>query len=151
MSSLRMVGSLPSHASESYSHFLKIPQDDENDDAAEVTWEDQQRINTFSKLNTRMRSIDEKLDELKQEKEALDDLSTELELANEDDPVLYKVGETFLHMPHPRAMKRLERDQAAIDSQVSILAAKSEACQKEMNELKVVLYAKFGRAINLDE
>ncbi|PBK73471.1 Prefoldin subunit 4 [Armillaria solidipes] len=128
-----------------------IPQDDETDDAAEVTWEDQQRINTFSKLNTRMRSIDEKLEDLKQEKEALDDLSTELELADEDDPVLYKVGETFLHMPHPRAMKRLERDQAAIDSQVSILAAKSEACQKEMNELKVVLYAKFGRAINLDE
>ncbi|KAK0462610.1 Prefoldin subunit 4 [Desarmillaria tabescens] len=128
-----------------------IPKDDENDDAAEVTWEDQQRINTFSKLNTRMRSIDEKLEELKQEKEALDDLSTELELADEDDPVLYKVGETFLHMPHPRAMKRLERDQAAIDSQVSMLAAKSEACQKEMNELKVVLYAKFGRAINLDE
>ncbi|KAK0505214.1 Prefoldin subunit 4 [Armillaria luteobubalina] len=128
-----------------------IPQDEENDDAAEVTWEDQQRINTFSKLNTRMRSIDEKLEDLKQEKEALDDLSTELELADEDDPVLYKVGETFLHMPHPRAMKRLERDQAAIDSQVSILAAKSEACQKEMNELKVVLYAKFGRAINLDE
>ncbi|PBK95407.1 Prefoldin subunit 4 [Armillaria gallica] len=128
-----------------------IPQDDEADDAAEVTWEDQQRINTFSKLNTRMRSIDEKLEDLKQEKEALDDLSTELELADEDDPVLYKVGETFLHMPHPRAMKRLERDQAAIDSQVSILAAKSDACQKEMNELKVVLYAKFGRAINLDE
>ncbi|KAK0448713.1 Prefoldin subunit 4 [Armillaria borealis] len=128
-----------------------IPQDDETDDAAEVTWEDQQRINTFSKLNTRMRSIDENLEELKQEKEALDDLSTELELADEDDPVLYKVGETFLHMPHPRAMKRLERDQAAIDSQVSILAAKSDACQKEMNELKVVLYAKFGRAINLDE
>ncbi|KAK0194988.1 Prefoldin subunit 4 [Armillaria mellea] len=121
-----------------------IPQDDESDDAAEVTWEDQQRINTFSKLNTRMRSIDEELEELKQEKEALDDLSTELELADEDDPVLYKVGETFLHMPHPRAIKRLERDQTAIDSQ-------SEACQKEMNELKVVLYAKFGRAINLDE
>jgi len=27
--------------------------------------EDQQRINSFSKLNTRMRSIDEKLEELK--------------------------------------------------------------------------------------
>ncbi len=54
-------------------------------------------------------------------------------------------------MPHPRAMKRLERDQTAIDSQVSILATKSDACQKEMNELKVVLYAKIGRAINLDE
>lgn len=69
--------------------------------------EDQQRINSFSKLNTRLRGIEEKLEELKvgsafgivvyienplnsiqQEKEALDDLSTELELAYEDEPVL---------------------------------------------------------------
>lgn len=70
--------------------------------------EDQQRINAFSKLNNRMRSLEEKLDSLKvgspwslsvpcsqycftcfqQEKEALDDLAMELELADEDDPVL---------------------------------------------------------------
>ncbi|KAJ7282905.1 Prefoldin subunit 4 [Mycena rebaudengoi] len=128
-----------------------LEQDDENDDAAEVTWEDQQRINSFSKLNTRMRSIQEKLQELKQEKEALDDLSTELELADEDEPVLYKVGEAFLHMPLPRALKRLEKDQSSIDTQVSVLANSAEDCEKQMKELKVALYAKFGRAINLDD
>ncbi|KAJ7772727.1 Prefoldin subunit-domain-containing protein [Mycena maculata] len=128
-----------------------LEQDDENDDAAEVTWEDQQRINTFSKLNTRMRSIEEKLQELKQEKEALEDLATELELADEDEPVLYKVGEAFLHMPLPRALKRLEKDQTDIDAQVSTLSSSVEECEKEMKELKVTLYAKFGRAINLDD
>ena len=75
--------------------------------------EDQQRINTFSNLNNRIRIIQEKLGGLKvilaiiregrkfvnqtkhftrrfqQEKEALDDLSTELELADEDEPVRY--------------------------------------------------------------
>jgi hypothetical protein len=75
--------------------------------------EDQQRINTFSKLNTRVRSLAEKMNDLKvsiqmlrepvrvssyvkcarcfsqQEKEALDDLAMELELADEDEPVLY--------------------------------------------------------------
>jgi prefoldin subunit 4 len=71
--------------------------------------EDQQRINTFSKLNTRVRSLAEKMNNLKvsvrdwefaravlisnsllqQEKEALDDLAMELELADEDQPVLY--------------------------------------------------------------
>jgi len=66
-----------------------LAQEEENDDAAEVTWEDQQRINTFSKLNTRMRNLEEKLEELKREKEALDDLAMELELADEDEPVLY--------------------------------------------------------------
>jgi len=51
------------------------------DDAADVTWgmsssrisvlwliwisEDQQRINTFSKLNTRLRTLEDKLEEIK--------------------------------------------------------------------------------------
>ncbi|KAG6865483.1 hypothetical protein C0991_002195 [Blastosporella zonata] len=108
MSSLRMLG-----------------KEEENDDAAEVTWEDQERINTFSKLNTRMRNLEVKLEELKQEKEALDDLATELELADEDEPVLYKVGEAFLHMPLPRAQKRLEKDQSVLDTRLSTLSTSS--------------------------
>ncbi|KIK91364.1 hypothetical protein PAXRUDRAFT_13824 [Paxillus rubicundulus Ve08.2h10] len=129
---------------------MRMLAEEENDDAAEVTWEDQQRINTFSKLNTRLRGIEERLELLK-EKEALDDLATELELTDEDQIVLYKIGESFLHLPQPRAMKRLERDQAEITIQLSTLAATAEDCEKGMKELKVVLYAKFGHAINLDE
>jgi prefoldin subunit 4 len=37
-----------------------LAREEEKDDA-EVTWEDQQRINAFSKLNTRIRHIEEKL------------------------------------------------------------------------------------------
>jgi prefoldin subunit 4 len=104
----------------------------------------------------------------KQEKEALDDLATELELSDEDQPVLcvdhlhkplqdlsfsnrYKVGEAFLHMPHLQALKRLERDQNVIDTRVAALAAQADECEAEMKDLKVTLYAKFGKAINLDE
>ncbi|KAG2338891.1 Prefoldin, subunit 4 [Suillus weaverae] len=128
-----------------------LAEEEENDDGTEVTWEDQQRINTFSKLNTRLRSIEERLEELKQEKEALDDLATELELTDEDESVLYKIGESFLHLPQSRAMKRLEKDQAVLSAQVLDLSAGAEQCEKEMKELKVTLYARFGRAINLDE
>ncbi|GLB37009.1 putative binds specifically to cytosolic chaperonin (c-CPN) and transfers target proteins to it [Lyophyllum shimeji] len=128
-----------------------LAQEEENDDAAEVTWEDQQRINTFSKLNTRMRNLEEKLEELKREKEALDDLATELELADEDEPVLYRVGEAFLHMPLPRALKRLEKDQSEVDERMSSLSGSTAECEAKMKELKVTLYAKFGRAINLDD
>ncbi|KAJ7217719.1 Prefoldin subunit-domain-containing protein [Mycena pura] len=128
-----------------------LDQDAENDDAAEVTWEDQQRINSFSKLNTRLRNMQEKLHELEQEKDALKDLADEFEMIlDEDEPVLYKVGETFLHMPLPRARKRLEKDQAEVEGQVNTLSSSVKACEKEMQELKIVLYAKFGRAINLD-
>jgi len=98
-----------------------------------------------------VRNIEAKLQELKQEKEALDDLTTELELADEDEPVLYRVGETFLHMPLPRALKRLEKDQADVSAQVSSLSDTADQYEKEMKELKVTLYAKFGSAINLDD
>lgn len=54
-------------------------------------------------------------------------------------------------MPHARATKRLEHDQAQLDAELSALSARAEACETEMKELKVMLYAKFGRAINLDE
>ncbi|KAF7376458.1 Prefoldin subunit 4 [Mycena sanguinolenta] len=125
--------------------------ENDDDDAAEVTLEDQNRISTFSKLNARVRNIEAKLEELKQEKEALDDLTTELELADEDEPVLYKVGETFLHMRLPQALKRLEKDQADVSAQLSSLSNTAEQYEKEMKELKVTLYAKFGSAINLDD
>ncbi|KJA27575.1 hypothetical protein HYPSUDRAFT_51640 [Hypholoma sublateritium FD-334 SS-4] len=128
-----------------------LEQEEETDDAAEVTWEDQQRINTFSKLNNRIRTIEEKLTDLKQEKEALDDLSTELELADEDELVLYKVGEAFVHMPQSRALARLEKDQATVDAKVSSLAAQADDCENQMKDLKIKLYSKFGKAINLDE
>ncbi|KAI0358514.1 Prefoldin subunit 4, partial [Trametes cingulata] len=128
-----------------------LSQEEEHDDSAEVTWEDQQRINSFSKLNTRLRSIEEKIQELKVQKEALDDISMELELADEDEPVMYRIGEAFIHMPHPRAVKRLERDLANLNAELEKYTSNAEECEKQMKELKVILYAKFGRAINLDE
>ncbi|KAF8550622.1 Prefoldin, subunit 4 [Imleria badia] len=128
-----------------------LAEDEENDDAAEVTWEDQHRINTFSKLNTRLRGIEDRLEALKQEKEALDDLATELELTDEDQLVLYKIGESFLHLPLPRALDRLAKDRTDITTQLVHLSTTADECEKGMKELKVVLYAKFGRAINLDE
>lgn len=107
-----------------------------------------------------------------QEKEALDDLSMELELADEDEPVLcdipintpylmcahlifpryrYRVGEAFVQLPLSRAQKRLERDMENIDKEVSEVNESMDECDKGMKELKLVLYGKFGSAINLEE
>ena len=48
-------------------------------------------------------------------------------------------------------MKRLEKDLDSLNSQIDKLTSDSDNCTKDMNQLKVVLYAKFGSAINLDE
>ena len=63
----------------------------------------------------------------------------------------YKIGESFLHIPHNRALKRLQRDKTSLDLQISDASGRIEECEKEMQSLKTVLYAKFGNAINLDE
>jgi len=116
----------------------------------EVTWEDQERINTFSKLNSRVSDLEESLEIKKQEREALEDLSTELELADEDEPVMYKVGETFVHIPLSEAQERLQQDQEALQKDMSDLKERVDECESTMKELKVILYGKFGKAINLD-
>lgn len=54
-------------------------------------------------------------------------------------------------MPQPRAIKRLEKDQASVDARVATLSGQADECETQMKELKVKLYAKFGKAINLDE
>ena len=63
----------------------------------------------------------------------------------------YKIGESFLHIPHNRALKRLEKDKFFLESQISDTSDRIGECEKEMLKLKTVLYAKFGSAINLDE
>ena len=54
-------------------------------------------------------------------------------------------------MKQPRALKRLEKDQASVDGRVTVLAGQADECEAEMKELKILLYSKFGKAINLDE
>lgn len=63
----------------------------------------------------------------------------------------YRVGEAFLHMPLPRALKRLERDQSDLEKRMALFSVSSSDCETQMKDLKVSLYAKFGSAINLDD
>ncbi|KZS98487.1 Prefoldin subunit 4 [Sistotremastrum niveocremeum HHB9708] len=135
---------------------MRLVNEGEEANDTEVTWvtvgsEDQQKINTFSKLNQRMRETNSTLETLKVEKESLDDLAIEIELADEDEPILYKVGDTFLHIPLPQAQQRLVRDQKEIDEEISKMSETIVDCEKSMEELKTALYARFGSAINLEE
>ena len=65
--------------------------------------------------------------------------------------VRYKIGEAFIHLPHSRAVKRLEKDLALINAELERQTSSAEQCESSMKDLKVTLYSKFGRAINLDE
>ena len=141
----------------------QLQQQDESSDV-EVELADQERINAYSTLNHRLTDIEERLQILKvcvrraiyvysslitraqDEKEQLDDLSTELELADEDEPVLYKVAAAFHHLKPEQALERVTKSLAELDESVDSLESEADTCKEKMSELKAMLYAKFGSA-----
>ncbi|KAI7852782.1 Prefoldin subunit 4 [Circinella umbellata] len=128
-----------------------LNQKSEDDSEVEVSWTDQQNINEFSKLNAKIDNLDEEYEKLKQEKEYLDDVSMELELADEDEPIRHKIGDAFVHIPVSEALERVEKDTDKLNLQMESLQSDMNSVQDKMSELKKVLYAKFGNSINLEK
>ncbi|KAI6711466.1 hypothetical protein B2J93_4346 [Marssonina coronariae] len=89
-------------------------------------------------------------DEVEKEKEDLDDVSNELELADEDDKIPYKIGDSFISLPLPEVQDMLATSTGRIEEDVSALETKLGETQEEMAQLKIELYARFGKSINLE-
>lgn len=53
-----------------------------------MTWQDQTNINNFSRLNTEVTDLEEQYSEKQKENEYLEDVTTELELADDDEQIL---------------------------------------------------------------
>ncbi|KAJ3097072.1 hypothetical protein HDU96_000551 [Phlyctochytrium bullatum] len=88
---------------------------------------------------------------MQKEKEYLDDLDGELILLDDDDIVKYKIGDTFADMPLSECRTLLEEEQASLSSEISELEEKASRLKGSMDELKVKLYARFGKNINLEK
>lgn len=119
-------------------------------DEVEVRREDQDKINKFSRLHQREIALEEELKSKHKEKEDLDDVSNELELADEDDKIPYKIGDSFVLLPLPEVQEMLSTSTEKIEEDVSGLEEKLGTIREEMSQLKVELYARFGRSINLE-
>jgi len=119
-------------------------------DEVEVRREDQDKINRFSRLNQRESALEEELKSKHKEKEDLDDVSNELELADEDDLIPYKIGDSFISLPLPEVQQMLSTSTGKIEGEVASVEEKLSAVRDEMTQLKVELYARFGRSINLE-
>jgi len=118
---------------------------------AEVTRQDQDKINAFSRLHHREKGWEEELGALLKDKEDLEEVATELELvADEDELVPYKIGDSFVSLPLSEVQDMLAQSTGQIDDDVARLEEKLQGIRDEMKELKVHLYARFGRSINLE-
>jgi prefoldin subunit 4 len=68
----------------------------------------------------------------------------ELELADEDEPVLYKIASSFYHLKPEQATEKVQKSLEALESEINTLEDEASHCKEKMDELKSVLYAKFG-------
>ncbi|PHH81373.1 hypothetical protein CDD82_943 [Ophiocordyceps australis] len=116
----------------------------------EVRRQDQDKINRFSRLHQRQLAMSEELKLKNKEKEELDDLSTELELVDEEEQVRYRIGDAFFHVPLEQAQAMLEAVSKKIDGETWELEQGMSSLRDEMSQLKVELYARFGKQINLE-
>ncbi|KAJ8098608.1 Prefoldin subunit-domain-containing protein [Lipomyces tetrasporus] len=126
-----------------------LPAGQESPDVS-VSWEDQQRINGFSKLNSRLSELEDLYQQKKDENEYLEDVGTEIELVDEDDLVQYKIGDAFYWLKQSEVVERLEGESESTVTELNDLEDKIRSIKDEMDELKKVLYEKFGNAINLE-
>ncbi|KAK3827367.1 MAG: Prefoldin beta-like protein [Linnemannia gamsii] len=127
-----------------------LEKEDEEGDI-QVSWQDQENINTFSKYNAKLQDLEEAYESKKTEKEYLDDLAMELELADEDEPVRYRIGEAFVSLSLEAAQERISKSQDELDQEIEGLKTQMDEAVEKMEGLKKVLYARFGNAINLEK
>ncbi|THX38273.1 hypothetical protein D6D10_05204 [Aureobasidium pullulans] len=142
----------------------------EEGEETEVRREDQDKINRFStlhqkekllqadlktrevrsRLNMRVQNYMVDLYIVQKEKEDLEEVSSELELADEDEKVSYKIGDSFFLLSLPEVQELLAASIEKIDSDVTAVEEKLSELREEMQQLKTALYGRFGRSINLE-
>ncbi|KAL9547325.1 hypothetical protein MBANPS3_006219 [Mucor bainieri] len=133
------------------SNIRMLNEKEETGGDVEVSWVDQQRINEFSQYNAKIDDLEEQYEKLKQEKEYLDDVAMELELADEDEAVRYKIGDAFVHVSASEAIEKVEKDSEKLGLALEDVKHQIDVVQGKMEQLKKDLYAKFGNAINLEK
>jgi prefoldin subunit 4 len=62
----------------------------------------------------------------------------------------YKIGECFFTLPISEAQELISKSTEKIENDVGALESKLGLLRDEMQNLKVTLYSRFGRSINLE-
>ncbi|XP_039130646.1 probable prefoldin subunit 4 [Dioscorea cayenensis subsp. rotundata] len=116
----------------------------------EVTWEDQQNINKFGRLNNRFHELEDEIKAAKELNVSLEDVSNEL-IFTDEEVIRFQIGEVFAHMPRDEAEARLEKMKEEASKDLERLEEEKESVLAQMAELKRILYGKFKDSINLEE
>lgn len=115
-----------------------------------MTWEDQQNINTFGRLNNRFHELEDEIKIAKETNENLEDASNELILTDEE-VVRFQIGEVFAHLTKDEVESRIEQTKEVNSKKLEKLEEEKDSVVAQMAALKKILYGKFKDSINLEE
>eukprot|EP01138_Halocafeteria_seosinensis_P015913 gb/GECG01016240.1/.p1 GENE.gb/GECG01016240.1/~~gb/GECG01016240.1/.p1 ORF type:complete len:137 (+),score=30.81 gb/GECG01016240.1/:1-411(+) len=129
----------------------------EQDVDVEVRYDDQLQINEFGRLNQDKNELQNELDEMKrkmdnytQAEEELDELECFVDEEEKGSAKLF-ISECFIDSTIDEAKAFLAKYKQKDSDRLKQLTDDMEAKQKRLDELKKVLYARFGNSINLEQ
>ena len=61
------------------------------------------------------------------------------------------IGECFIDVTDDEATEYIQKQEKKYNEELKKLYVKYESNKKRLNDLKIILYAKFGKAIHLEE
>ncbi|CAB3372396.1 probable prefoldin subunit 4 [Cloeon dipterum] len=123
------------------------------DSEVHITFEEQQKINKFARLNAELDELKEelssKLNDQKNLEEAIEAVD-EIELLGEIEEIPYVMGEIFL-LQNPESTKdKLAEAKERMEKDLDGIKIKMDSVKDLMSDLRTHLYAKFGDNINLE-
>lgn len=120
------------------------------DSDVHISFEDQQKINKFARLNAKVDDFKDELKVKQNDMKNLEEAVEELSLADDADKIPYLIGEVFICQGLEDTLKSLEDAKTLKVNEISELEAKCDELKSQMAELKAHLYGKFGSHINLE-
>jgi len=117
---------------------------------AQVTLEDQQKINKFARHNAKLQDIKEELKTKQKELENLQDAEEELLMLDDEEAIPYQIGELFVNTSSEESSGLIEKAKGTVQEEIKVLESQADTHKTTLSDLKVQLYAKFGNNINLE-
>ncbi|XP_028165586.1 probable prefoldin subunit 4 [Ostrinia nubilalis] len=120
------------------------------DSDVHISYEDQQKINKFARLNAKLDDYKDELKVRQNDMKNLEEAVEELGLADDSEKIPYLIGEVFICQNLEDTLKSLEDAKTKKENEIGELESKCEELKSQMGELKAHLYGKFGSHINLE-
>lgn len=136
----------------------------------DVTWQDQQRICTFSRVHRRLQHLLKRRKAIDDDLEKIDDASTEIMVVDDalmeesaleghdniDDAatmsrIKFVFGEAFVDVDADRCGELLDDEKDKLAEDRATIAVEIAELESALEELKVQLKAKFGNQIYLED